>query len=152
MRQKFTKIIHSLGRVTPAVSVFFICFSATAFAAPADTVTKCTKATFFGLIPWYQYLQLDSNCDIKSFMLLPDGNNHSDVPLVALAVIDDLLRIAGIVAVGYIIYGGIRYIISQGNPDATGKARQTILNALIGLVIALVAVSVVSFIGNKLGG
>jgi hypothetical protein len=110
------------------------------------------KPTFFGLIPWYQYLKLNSTCDVTNFNLLPSGGASSDVPLILLAVVDDLLRLAGLVAFAYLIVGAIQYITSQGSPDATAKAQSTIVNALVGLAIALVAVVFVSFIGNKLGG
>jgi hypothetical protein len=56
------------------------------------------------------------------------------------------------VAVGYVIYGGIQYVTSQGSPDATKKAQQTIINALIGVVLAVLAASIVAFIGNRFGG
>ncbi len=117
---------------------------------PAGTVS-CKEQSFFGLKPWYSYLQTDGQCNpIKFNVLKPNGT--SDFGLVALALIDDLLRIAGLVAVGYIIYGGILYVTSQGSPDQTSKAQSTIQNALIGLVIAIVAVAFVSFLGNKLAG
>jgi len=113
----------------------------------------CSEKTFFGLIPWYHYLnsagQLSSSCDVTKFTVL--GTNSSFL-LIGLAVVDDLLRIAGLVAVGYVIYAGIRYITSQGSPDETSKAQSTLMNALIGLVIAMVAVALVSFIGSKIGG
>jgi hypothetical protein len=61
-----------------------------------------------------------------------------------------LLRIAGFVAIGFIIYGGILYVTSQGSPEQTGKAQNTIINALTGLVIASVAVALISFIGSRI--
>ena len=115
--------------------------------------SECPKPRFFGLVPWYEYLKLNNKCDITSFNILPDGSSvHSDIPLVLLAIVDDLLRIAGLVAVGFVIYGGIEYILSQGNPDGTAKAQTTLLNALIGLAIAMTAVVAVGFLGGKLGG
>lgn len=110
--------------------------------------SKCEK-TFLGLRPWYHYLKLDKNCEIVNFSPL---GSHSDLLLVILAVIDDLLRVAGVVAVAFIIYAGFRYITSQGSPEETSKAQSTIINALIGLAIAMIAVALVSYIGNKLGG
>ena len=68
--------------------------------------------------------------------------------LIALALLDDLIRIAALVAVGYVIYGGIQYSTSQGSPDATKKAQSTIINALIGVSMAVLAASIVAFIGN----
>jgi len=109
----------------------------------------CADITFFGLIPWYHYLTLDSNCQVPNFTVL---GAKSDLLLVILAIVDDLLRVAGIVAVGYVIYAGIKYITSQGSPDETAKAQSTLLNAIIGLAIALVAVASVSFLGNQLAG
>ncbi|MDB5169980.1 MAG: hypothetical protein JWN82_376 [Candidatus Saccharibacteria bacterium] len=112
----------------------------------------CKPSNFLGLVPWYKYLKLDSQCNIKEFNLLPGkAGVGSDIPLILLAVIDDLLRLAGLIAVIFVIYGGVMYATSQGNPDQASKAQSTILNALVGLAIAIVAVAFVSFIGNRLG-
>lgn len=110
----------------------------------------CKAGGFFGLVPWWHYLPASdfSGCDIKSFNILSaDG-----LPLILLAVVDDLLRIAGIVAVVYLLYGAILYMTSQGSPDQTQKAQSTLINALVGLGIAMAAVVLVSFLGSKLGG
>jgi hypothetical protein len=74
-----------------------------------------------------------------------------DLTLVILAILDIMLRIAGLVAVGFVIYGAIQYITSQGEPDGIKKAQNTITNALIGMVIAITATAAVAFIGNSLG-
>jgi amino acid transporter len=110
----------------------------------------CTPTDFFGLKPWYQYLQTDKSCNVVNFNFLP-ANGQSDILLVALAIVDDLLRVAGLVAVAFVVYGGIQYVTSQGSPDQTQKAQRTIQNALIGLVISVLAIATVSFLGNKLG-
>lgn len=109
--------------------------------------------TFLGLEPWYHYLtvQYDKTtkaCEVTSFQLL---GSHSGILLVLLAVVDDLLRIAGLVAVFFVIYAGIRYITSQGSPDQTSQALSTLINALIGLAIALVAIGLVSYLGSQIG-
>ena len=110
----------------------------------------CEENNFFGLVAWYHYLDVNSACDIRGFTVL-NSNKDSDIPLILLAVVDDLLRVAGIVAVAYVIYGAIQYITSQGEPDKTARAQSVVTNALIGLGISIVAVLVVTFIGNKLG-
>lgn len=118
-------------------------------------VDACQKAgDFFGLVPWYHYLKPSSfnGCDIKTFTLLPGSGQTSDVPLVLMAVIDDLLRIAGMVAIAFVIVGAFRYVTSQGNPEQTAQAQSTIINALIGTAIAVVSVVFVSFLGSQLGG
>ena len=137
---------------------------------------KC-KGDFLGMKPWYAYMPrqefnydyngFDTNpktkdeanpCSIKCFNFFTPStandcdNRKSDIPGVLLAIVDDLLRLAGIVALAYVLISGIQYIISQGKPEDTAKAQSTLINAFIGLVIALVAVAFVSFLGNKIGG
>lgn len=125
---------------------------------PLNTfAAACSKPTFLGILkPWYQYLTLSTdqygNCNIANF----NGSSkqilgaHSPILLIALAILDDLIRIAAVVSVGFIIWGGIQYVISQGSPDATKKAQQTIINALIGLLVAMIAASIVAYIGGQL--
>jgi hypothetical protein len=111
---------------------------------------QCADKTFLGLRPWYHYLNLNSQCDFDAshpFTLL--GRN-SDLLLIALAIIDDLLRIAGLVAVIFIIYASIKYVISQGSPDETSQAKSTLINALVGLAVALIAVGLISFLSAQL--
>ncbi|MFI5271282.1 MAG: hypothetical protein ACHQT9_04530 [Candidatus Saccharimonadales bacterium] len=114
----------------------------------------CEKNTFFIFRPWFHYIQTSDfkGCTVQNFNLLPGGGNSSDIPLVLLAIVDDLLRLAGLIAIGFVIYGAIQYVVSQGEPEKTGKAKNTITDALVGLVISISAVAVVSFIGSKVGG
>lgn len=125
------------------------------FLVFADT---CSTKGFFGIPPWYKYLvssgwmapnKVTGACELAG-SLKPDDWVQI-VSLVGLALLDMALRVAGLVAVGFIIYGGVQYVISQGDPSKTKDAQQTIINALVGLAIALVATALVSFIGNKIG-
>jgi hypothetical protein len=110
---------------------------------------KCDKG-FFGLPPWYKYLKLDpGTCEVVDFNLLGTGTN-SGLLLIGLAVVDLLLRIAAIVAIAYVIWGGFTFMTSQAEPDKLAQARHTIMNALIGLGLALLATSIVVFVGNRL--
>lgn len=115
----------------------------------SDAPKHCVHQ-FLGLIPWFQYLNLNNDCSIN--IDLTKAANWNQLWLIGIALLDDLLRVAGAVAVAFVIYGAIRFITSQGEPDNIKGAQSTILNALVGLVIALVAISVVNFIGNQLGG
>lgn len=47
------------------------------------------------------------------------------------------LFIAFVAALGYLIYGGIRWIMSGGDKEGTAKAKGTVTAALIGLAIVL---------------
>lgn len=118
------------------------------FAANAQSCSR----SFLGLEAWFNYLPpsaFRSDCTIQNFDVL--GAN-SGLLLIGLAILDDLIRVAGLIAVGYVIYGGFQYMISQGAPDATKKAQQTIINAVVGLAIAILSASIVTFIGTRLNG
>lgn len=64
-------------------------------------------------------------------------------------VINILSMVGGALAVIMLIVGGMRYVISAGNPEATKSARSTIIYALVGLVIIAVAQIIVQFVLNK---
>lgn len=102
---------------------------------------------------WYRGLvkkDANSNCNIKSPSELNTADQQNGLSNfiwhVVLNVIEIGLMLAGYVAVAFILYGGFQYLTTQGAPDAAAKARTTILNAIIGLVISLVAVGVVNFV------
>lgn len=125
----------------------------------AQGTSSCQKGSFFGLKPWYAYLPTNTDCSVNLQLVTPKGktteaqtSNLNALWLIALVVFEDLLRIAGVAAVGFIIYGGIRYTTSQGEPEHTKAAQSTIINALIGLAITIIGATVVAFIGNQLGG
>jgi hypothetical protein len=76
----------------------------------------------------------------------------NDVWFIGLAVVEILLRVAVILAIIYVMIGGMKYVNSRGNPDKTESAKKTVVDALIGLVIAVAATAVVSFIGGRFSG
>lgn len=66
------------------------------------------------------------------------------------AITDLLLFIVGAIAVIVIIVGAIRYVTSSGDQTAVTSAKNTILFAVIGLVIALMAYAIVKFVVGAL--
>ncbi len=65
------------------------------------------------------------------------------------SVINLFSLIVGAASVIMIIYGGFKYITSGGNDDATKSAKNTILYALVGLIIVLLAQTIVKFVFGK---
>lgn len=55
------------------------------------------------------------------------------------------------VAVIYIVFAGYRYMVAQGNPDLTERAKKSLTYGIIGLIVALSSVSIIVLIGNQLG-
>lgn len=62
------------------------------------------------------------------------------------SVVNILLYILGAIAVIMIVIGGIRYATSNGDSGSIKSAKDTILYAVIGLVVAILAYAIVNFI------
>ena len=60
-------------------------------------------------------------------------------------VLQVFFAILGAVSVLFVIIGGLRYTISGGKPQDMQRAKDTIIYAIIGLVVALSAEAIVSF-------
>lgn len=63
-----------------------------------------------------------------------------------------VLLIVGIVSVIMLIYGGLRYILSGGDSKKVTDAKNTILYAIIGLIISLLAYAIVNFVLTSVVG
>lgn len=78
------------------------------------------------------------NCD--------DGSAGGSIDQIIKTVVEVLSWIVGVAAVIMLIIGGFRYVTSGGDSNATAAAKNTILYALIGFVIALMAQALVRFV------
>lgn len=65
-------------------------------------------------------------------------------------VTNTILYIVGIIAVIMLIIGGIRYVTSGGDSKKVTDAKNTVLYAIIGLVIAFLAFAIVNFVISAL--
>ncbi len=78
------------------------------------------------------------------------GSNSSSVTSLLRVVTNTLLFVAGAVAVVMIVLGGLKYITSNGNADQIKSAKNTIMYAVIGLVVAIAAYAIVGFVIDQL--
>lgn len=72
-----------------------------------------------------------------------DGNPNP-IPIV----LSIAFGIAGALALLIITVSGLRYITSAGNPEKVSKAKNGIIYAVVGLVIAISAEAIVAFVVN----
>jgi len=68
------------------------------------------------------------------------------IPAIVSALIKFTLVIAALIAFAFLIFGGIKWITSGGDKEATAKAQSTITAALIGLVIVFAAWAIIKLI------
>ncbi len=122
----------------------------------AQVAADCDgSASFLGFPTWYRYLEIGPRDGDRCAIIGPattDGEIDWQAAsgLIALALIEILLRVATIVALVFVLIGGFKFITSQGEPDNAASARQTIQNALIGLVISLLATGIVAFVASSI--
>jgi hypothetical protein len=83
-------------------------------------------------------------CETKSDDPITGSNGvlKKAITLVTMAV--------GVISVIMIILGGYSYVMSNGDPQRIASARNTILYAVIGLVVAASAQFIVGFVLSKL--
>lgn len=67
------------------------------------------------------------------------------------AILTVVFTITGALAVLFFVIGGMRYISSQGEPQEIAKAKSTLIYAIIGLLVSILAVSIVGFVLGKVG-
>ena len=133
---------------------------ATVSAAPAPA--SCNGKEYFLTFPtWYRGLTT-GDCKIKSPSELsgPEDQKLSKfiwtiVTIIAepnelLNVIDIIIQLVAYIATGYVLWGGFTYLTSTGRPEKIKRAKEMILNAVIGLVIAIAAIAVVGYAAGKI--
>lgn len=125
-------------------------FPAAALAARGPD--RCYQG-LLGFPHWYEYLDLDSECKVVG---PADSIDSSKLEIsavavrVVMAIIDILMRIGGIVAFIFIVVSGFKFVLSQGDPSKEKDARETAINAVIGLVITIFAIGIITFIGGQI--
>lgn len=137
---------------TVAATFLVSLFTAATFAPAPAYAADCPPDNILGIPAWYTDLREDpsgGNCDIKK---IGEGGMslNSFIVKVALNVIRAGLVLAGYVAVFFIIKGGFLYIVAQGEPSNLTAAKQTITNAIIGLIIALLSSAIVGAIAGAI--
>jgi hypothetical protein len=75
-----------------------------------------------------------------------------DLSTIINNTINILLFIVGAAAVIMLIIGGIRYILSSGDQTAVAAAKNTILYAIIGVIVAMLAYAIVNFVFTTVSG
>lgn len=97
---------------------------------------------------WYEGL-LDSKCDVAKPVGTADGLNKF-IWTIVLNITECVLQIVGYLCAAYIIFGGYKYLTSSGTPDGMAKAKTTIQNAVIGLLLSIFSVGIVNVIAGAI--
>lgn len=104
--------------------------------------------TLLGMRAWYYGLDKDDNGGLKGPE--DDAGIPRFVFKIAMNILYDLEVIIGLLATGFVIYGGYQIMVSSGDVGAMTRGKKTVTRAVIGLAIAVMAQAITAFIADKL--
>lgn len=111
----------------------------------------CLAMVFTAVSPVSLPVYADSRDEAQNGAKLVDGGGGSNqnLPDIITTIINVMLFIAAALAVIMIIYGGIRYITAHGDEKQVKVAKDTIVYSVAGLIIAILAYALVTFIFDR---
>ena len=119
-------------------------------AARFEAGDECTSY-FLGMRPWYMGLERDG-CNVKS-VSCPPGDGCPEMSTFVWGIVTNVLYnlfvIVGYLAIGLLMFGGYTYLLARGDPGRIEKGKKIIISAIAGLIIAVLASFIVSFIGSN---
>ena len=129
-----TKLIKPI-----VASLVTLCLALSPIAVFAD---QCSSEVCSGNYP-------DS---VKSACGCSTGDSDT-LPNVVVNILNGVIAVAGVIAVVFVVVGGVQYMTSSGDAGKVKKAKDTILYAVIGLAVCVLSYAIVNFvILNLIGG
>ena len=121
--------------------------TALAIASFISLGTLCTIPTYADPIDCY-----DKNIpeSVREAAGCTNAITGETLPNAVINIINAVIGISGLVAVAFIVYGGIQYMTSSGDASKLQKAKHTILYAVIGLIVCVLAFAIVNFVITKM--
>ena len=83
---------------------------------------------------------------------LPNPLEAESIPELAGQMIKGLLGVTGAIALFMLVWGGIVWMTSGGNANRVEQGKNTILWAILGLVIIFMSYIVLNFVFDLIGG
>lgn len=128
-------------------------FANVAFLTPSHAAAgECKDYSNILTFPnWYRGVAETIGSGASATCNVDFKHGINDIWVVVSNVIEILLQLVGYVAVAFIIYGGFKYLTSQGESSALVSAKNTITQAIVGLVISIVSVLILNFVVGIFG-
>ncbi len=134
-----------ISLVVALISVFGF-LSATTTNVYADDGCEPGATVFFALKPWYAGWT-DGECNIKA---PGKGEIPKFVWSIVLNLMYDVAVLVGYVAVIMVAYGGYMYMFSRGDVGRVERGKKTLIAAITGLIIAMLASVIMNTISTIL--
>ncbi|MBO7717969.1 hypothetical protein J6S37_00530 [Candidatus Saccharibacteria bacterium] len=125
---RFTKIFKKSIYILLITLTFSFSLISPALAEDKDNYITPTCDTFLGLTSWSCGVVIKDESTLKNGIWQIVANIAADITVVAAYLV-----------LGYVIYGGYRYIFSGGDVGKVATGKKTLVHAFIGLAIVLSA-------------
>lgn len=96
------------------------------------------------------YLPFDANAFEITNEIFPPAANES-VGALATIILKVLLYFAGALSFIFIIIGGFKIVTSSGDSKKLASAQATILYAIIGVIVCIMAIAIINFVQKFFG-
>ncbi len=98
------------------------------------------------MLTLYQFLA-DASGEVNSGINAACGSscNNTSLGTILGNITSALIFIVGAISVIMVVVGGLRYVLSSGDPKAAEGAKNTILYAIVGVAVAMLAYAIVTF-------
>ncbi len=80
------------------------------------------------------------------------SGGNTTITSIITRIVQIALALAGLIAILFLIIGGFRYVTAGGNEETVEAAKKTILNAIIGIIVIILAYVILRVIENALLG
>lgn len=84
--------------------------------------------------------------------IINKADGGGDIEASLIVILNNIIAIAGVIAVIFIIVSGVTYMTSAGDPGKIQKAKSTLLYSVIGLIVVALAYAIVNFAIGAISG
>lgn len=145
-----TKLIKKASLIIPLLAICFsMFFSVVPVSAEGEVWDKDTCNC--GKPSQVMSLECGAVCAGPEKTTCLFGTDDAGEKCLFNKIIDTALFLIGAISVVMLIYGGIRYTISGGKQESVTAAKNTILYAIVGIIIAMLAYAIIEFVVGVLG-
>lgn len=124
-----------------SLAVLLVIFAPTTSASPLTQLgASCSAQRFLTFPVWYKGLTCTDG--------VVQMTKINDIWKIGLNIVEMLIIATAYVSIGFIIWAGFKFMKSRGDPGKIVEARTAIVQAVLGLGIALASVAIVEFVSG----
>ena len=134
--------------ITGIALTLFGTFGLVSVVSAPVTAVPCNHGGFLTFPAWSRGLECESNAEGTLYVVVNDIPQF--VWTIALNMLEILLQVVGIIAIVMILVSAFKYLTNGGNEQKIIDAKTSLMQAVVGLAIALLASTIIGFVMSGL--